>query len=557
VRGVNTLVDRRAVLLGATALSLALSARGNPLHRGGGGGGGPISRIIGALTPDGMGDIPITGSSIVSGNGAGHFKVAGGAIVANSTGTTAGFNAGPYTLTTNDGQVFAITMVANAYSIGKQDDFFTGSPYLGVGQLQYHSVALNGKRVIGRPGLACLSGIDGGFASPLRNTNFGDVGTGWIGVSLESEDYSNPWTWTDTIVDITARYVQFKGIQFTVPPTGDNGANAVVLDGSAPFPVSDIVFDSCTWLGATKDPNSSVYAAGGSAAYGNGRGISDNGDVWTSNIRIIGSRFMYCYRGAVLSARLAVDGTAGNLVSQPLHIAGNYFEYPYECSFQISKVFNQNAVPTVEDNVCSGIVGVSTDLGNPHPDAFYFVAPTATNSTDWDINCWRNWILPNGRGAAAFSFRDMNSGFYFRVSLIGNVDLRGSSEGLFIIDAKDCRALYNISISQETNDSSTTGFLSIGTSTTSGTHVVTGNVCEVLNVGGSPTLSGNVQLGVDEVPLSFATVFVGPKPTTRAAALTALVTKGIYAAAGPLGTANPVNYPAANPSNVLGSNNVS
>jgi hypothetical protein len=47
------------------------------------------------------------------------------------------------------------------------------------------------------------------------------------------------------------------------------------------------------------------------------------------------------------------------------------------------------------------------------------------------------------------------------------------------------------------------------------------------------------------------------KPQTRADALTALVTKGIYAAAGPLGTAAPVNYPAANPSNILGANNVS
>jgi hypothetical protein len=213
-----------------------------------------VARIIGALTPDGMGDIPITGSSIISGNSSGHFKVVGGAIVANSTGTSAGFNAGPYTLTTDNGQVFNITMVPNAYSIGKQDDFFTGSPFLGVGQLQYYSVSLNGKRVIGRPGLSCLSGIDNGFGSPLRNTSFGDVGTGWVGVSLESEDYTNPWVFTDTLVDITARYLQFKGIQFTVPPTGDNSANTIVLDGSATFPVSDIVFDSCVWLARPRTP---------------------------------------------------------------------------------------------------------------------------------------------------------------------------------------------------------------------------------------------------------------------------------------------------------------
>jgi hypothetical protein len=517
-----------------------------------------ITRIIGQLTRDGEGDVPVAGAtSIVSGNGAGHFRFASGAIVANSTGTTAGFNAGPYSLVTDNGVTVQFVRVADAYSIGKQADFVQGSPFLGVGQLQYYSVSLNGKRVIWRPGLSCASGIDNGFGSPLRNTSFGDSGTGWVGVSLESEDYSNPWVLTDTQVDITARYVQFKGLTFPVPPTGDNSANAIVLDGSSGAPVSDIVFDSCTWLGATKDVNSNVYAAGGSAAYGNGRGISDNGDVWTSNIRIIGCSFMYCYRGAVLSARLAIDASAGNLVSQPLHIAGNYFKAPYECAFQISKVANQNATPTVEDNVADGIVGVSTDLGNPHPDIYYFVAPTATNSTDWNINFHRNWAFKNGRGTAAFSFRDMNAGFYFIWNAIGNVDMMGSSEGFFAIDAKNCIALYNISLSHENTDGALIGYLNVGTNTTSGTHRLTGNISEVQNVGGSPTLSGNIQLGTNEGTIPFTDVFVGSKPTDRASALTALVTKGIYAAAGPLGTANPVNYPAANPSNILGSNNVS
>jgi hypothetical protein len=409
-----------------------------------------VARIIGALTPDGMGDIPITGSSIVSGNGAGHFRVAGGAIVANTTGTSAGFNAGPYTLTTNDGQVFNITMVPNAYSIGKQSDFGTsGGAGTGVGKLG--TPTLNGKRIIGRPGLSMVSGIDGGFNSPLRNTNFGDVGTSWAGVTVESEDYANPWTFTDQ-PDITSRYLSFKGISVTIPSTSTNAAG-FTLDGTVSFPVTDIVFDSCQVIGATKDVNSNAFAAGGDALWANGRGFTDNGDVYVSNIRVIGCTIKYAYRAIVIPCRAAIDASAGNLVSHPLHIAGNYIYGFYEHGCNVSFTAS-NSTLTVEDNVFDTIVGLSTDLNNPHPDIFFSQATTAT--ADITINYHRNFHFVNGRASGGVNARNMAAGEAYIFKAIGNVFVAGSSEGAMqVVDARDNVFLYNACLAYDITDSNT------------------------------------------------------------------------------------------------------
>jgi hypothetical protein len=505
-------------------------------------GGAPAStaRIMGALTPAGMGDIPITGASISSGNGSGHFQVTGGAIVGSAAGVAAGYNAGPYTLTTNNGQVFVITTVANAYSIGKQDDFFTGPPYSGVGQLIYHSVSLNGKRIIGRPSLTCASGIDGGFASPLRNTNFGDSGTGWAGVTLESEDYANPWTWTDTQITFTSRYMQLKGIKGTVP--AGTASAFFLLAGSPSLPVTDIIFDSCQVIGPTKDVNSNVWANDDGTLWSNGRAFSDDGSGGTSNIRIIGCDIRYTERAIVIPARLAVDADAGHLVPQPLHIAGNYIYGFYEHGINISKIPGDNAPVTVEDNVFDTLVGIASDNNGPpntgspgsgpHPDAIFSSAAGSTTDWTWTIN--RNFFFKNGRGSGPIALRNMPVGFYHIVTAIGNICTQGSSEGFFIASAKSNVILYNAILSHEASDTLFKGLITIGSEQTSGTHRLTKNITEAYDLGGSPTLSGNVTMGDNEGTIAFSSVFVGSRPQTRADALTAM-----------------------NPSNVLGSNNVS
>lgn len=523
-------------------------------------GAAPNSYIIGALTPAGMGDVVVPGATaIASGNSAGHFQFTGGAIVGSAAGVAAGYNAGPYAIVTDNGVTVNFTRVANAYSIGKASDFNNSSGNAGVGQLMYTTPGvLNGKRIIGRPGLTCAAGIDGGFASPLRNQNFGDAGTSWAGVTVESEDYSNPWTFTDT-VNVTSRYISFKGLKVPLPQNSIANA-AFVMDGTQFFPVTDVVIDSCQIFGAFRDVTANTWASD-STTWLNGKVLADNGDVHVSNIRIIGCDIRYPYRAVVIPSRNALDGVAGHLVPQPLHIAGNRFLGWYEQCLNISYT-GADAPVTIEDNVFDSVVGLPSDDGGPpdgpHPDIAFSNATGAT--TDWTWYYYRNFHFHgNGRGLASTSLRDMPAGHYYTVISIGNVWVFGSGEGcLNIVDAKNCVALYNAFLSHETAGTGIFADVTFGNSTTSGTHRLTGNISEKYDgVRGTPTMSGNITLGQDEGTIPFSDVFVGARPTNRAAAIAALVTKGSYAAAGPFGTANPCNYPASNPSNILGSNNVS
>lgn len=528
-----------------------------------------IPRIMGALTPAGMGDIPITGSSIVSGNGSGHFQVTGGAIVGSAAGVAAGYNAGPYTLTTNDGQVFTITRVANAYSIGKQADFWDAGNN-GVGQLMYFtSGILNGKRIIGRPGLTITARFDDSLGSPLRRTHFGDAGTGWAGVTVESEDLSDPWTFNDTsYIDITSRYMTFLGITFPPIPGPVNNA-AVVLDGGATHPVTDIIFDRCKVIGPTRDVNSNAYAADATAnsTWINGLGITTNGDVYTSNIRVIGCDIRFAMKGIVIPASAPIDADAGHLVPQQVHIAGNYGYACFE-TFCVTPPYDTAGLSAgtivIEDNWWDTLVGLASDASAPHPD-YYMARVSNTRTTDCFITYNRNLHTRNGRGAGSVSFRNMGTGGgvnYWIATCIGNMFAVGSSEGsLNIVDAKNSVALYNICLSHETNDIAQHGGITLGVGGTNGSgggNRATGNVGDNLNFASGTTLSGNVEMGENEATIAFTSVFVGSsRPQTRAAMLSSLVTKGSYAAAGALGTAIPVNFPSANPSNILGSNNVS
>lgn len=516
-----------------------------------------FSFIMGALTPAGMGDMATTGSSFTSGNASGHFQISGGAITGSAAGVAAGYNAGPYVLKTNAGETFNITRVANAYSVGKASDFNGGS---GVGKLG--TPTLNGKRIIGRPSLSMAFGINGGFGTPLRNTNFGDVGTAWAGVVIESEDLTRPWTCTDTI-DITGRYITFRGIAGTLTALGTvpgTQSGFFTIDGNSIAQyVTDIVIDRCVVNGAFKDVNSNVWASDDGSLWSNGRFLTANGSPFYSNIRVIGCTCMYAYRGVVLAAYSNRDAGSGNLVSQSVHFAGNYFYGYYEHGLNVS--IGDTGVGqtlTVEDNVFDTVVGKATDLSGPHPDHMVVLA-NASMSANWPVTWNRNFVFHNGRGNASVSYRNAANGFKYVVTAIGNIHVDGSAEGFESVDADSCVLLYNAILSNEVGDSALRGMMTFGAGggASSGTHRLTGNIAEIYQIGGSPTLSGNITLGVDEGTIPFANVFVGPRPQSRALALTALVTRGIYTAAGPLGTAVPVNYPAANPSNILGSNNVS
>jgi hypothetical protein len=91
--------------------------------RGLGGGAGAVSdgsvvsTSFGALTIAGAGGIPVTGTSISSGDASGHWQISGGRISPSPAGDTANLNLGPYSLVLNDDQEVNITIAPDVYSV--------------------------------------------------------------------------------------------------------------------------------------------------------------------------------------------------------------------------------------------------------------------------------------------------------------------------------------------------------------------------------------------------------------------------------------------------------
>ncbi len=66
--------------------------------------GSNLSVVFDPLTAAGTGGVPVTGSSITSGDALGHWQVSGGMLSPTPAGDAADLNAGPYALTLDDGQ---------------------------------------------------------------------------------------------------------------------------------------------------------------------------------------------------------------------------------------------------------------------------------------------------------------------------------------------------------------------------------------------------------------------------------------------------------------------
>lgn len=521
-----------------------------------------FSFTMGANTLTGMGDYPVDGTFVseVDKNGNARTDIvccSGGVATAASTWAANSTARAPYTLVTTTG-TYTITAPASTYSVGKQADWGAASGGTGVGALPQATLA--GKTISMRSGLSIASWVTGNTGTPLRRSNYG---TGSTGLTITSDDITNPATFTDNL-NITSRYLVFRGIAFTIAPN-DPLRGAFIIASTASVPVSDIWIDQCTFIGPYKDPNGNY--SGGQAAFGNGDAIKSNGVNNFSNLRITGSTFLYTRRAVQIRSLPALAG-AGNMIPESLTMSGNRVDVFYMLGLQ-GLGGDGGGVITIADNVISRPAGKVSDTGAPHTDALS-VFGQGSAVADQEVAIYRNFVFQgSARGqSASVALRDfvqagVDSGHFFTGSIIGNVVSMTSSEGMAVQNAKNLTVLNNTVLARVGDTGTSQINIATGAdSTTSGTHTIQKNITETLAYGGLGTnVADNVLTTTGGY--TYAQVLVGPTfaPNTRAEMLTLLIPNpagpailpGIDAGAVGSGAAN---FPAANPSDTAGTNNV-
>lgn len=360
----------------------------------------PISIRFGALTPAGFGGYPVSGTAVSSGDSSGHFQVVAGKLTPSSAGAVAAMSGGPYSLIMDDGQAISVNIVPGAYHVfavtGAQDEWDGAS-----GIAKKTQAVLAGKTIFLRAGSQFASNITGATGTPFRRMSFGTSGTGWTGLTIESDDFANPAIFTDTWSNVTFQYVTLRGVKFP-----QVAAAKIILQGSATYPVSDIWVDNNVLNGVTRGWTAADYPTVATFAthFGNATAINGNGTAFNSNIRITGNEIRFTSGvnlGAVSPVAAGVNGTpGGNMIAEPICISGNLVDVYWALGIVVS-YGGADSLAVVEDNVVSRCVSISDDAGNPHQDAIYFKGNSVA-TTPWHVRSNRNQVLKaDGRGSPA------------------------------------------------------------------------------------------------------------------------------------------------------------
>lgn len=503
----------------------------------------PTSTTFGALTIAGHGGVPVTGTSISSGDPSGHWAITSGYIAPSSAGDTANLSGGPYSLVFNDGSTLAITVAANEWDVRQTSEWAT--------VIVQATATLSGKKIAIRPGSTIVTGVDGAVGR-LRRADYGGLEIYCREVGLYAD--------VDKFYLRGTRNVTFRRLRTT--PVAETKFQ---LTGETANHLFGIVIDSCLVSGAVGNPNGD-YAI--SSNYPNNlidlittMGAANNsvGSITVTNSIIE-------WGGTCVGLRVDRDATAESIVS------GNIIRYFYDDAIGIAKGTPStttwyNCKSTVEDNLIYGNVGRSTDSTNPHTDAIRFIAQSIAGA-DWQIQVNRNIIFVGDcrgnlhmQGILASDFKTVagDSGFFFTGTVIGNLIVSDNAVAFNIENAKGMSVKNNTVVSSAISGGTYTPALRVGSgstySTTSGTHIVERNLADMVDVGGAPTLVDNITLGKGGATISYASVFDGPSwyPNTRAEALAWFSRKTGGAAdlagtydAGAVGS-GAVTFPAASP----------
>lgn len=509
----------------------------------------PTEVTFGALTFAAAGGVPVTGTSISSGDPNGHFTVSGGLLTVSAAGDAANLSGGPYSLVFNDGSMRTVNIAPNEWDVRTTAEWDT--------VIAQSAATLSGKKIAIRPGQTITTGVNG-TAARLRRNDYG-------GLEIYCRDTASMADFAGEFYLRGCRNVTFRRLRSQAV-----AGRKFYLLGEAANHLENITIDQCHIRGATADPNGDYSTSTNYPNFGidliTTQG-SANGSV--GNVTITNNTVEW---GATLVGIVVSKAGASVVVS------GNLLRFFYDDAVGFGRFSAQsvNCPAVCNDNVIYGAVGKSTDSANPHTDGIRFIA-SSNQLSDWTISVNRNIVfVGDARGdghlqgmlASDFKQSGVDSGYFFTGEAIGNLIVTDMSNAFSVENAKNFVMVNNTVVGNKTSGGAFTAGLRVGSgstdSTTSGIHRIQRNLAETYTIGGTPTLTDNLTLGKGGATIPFADVFVGPSwyPTTRAEALAWFSRKaggpadlgGTYDA-GAVGS-GAVVFPSASPGSG-GANNVS
>lgn len=449
---------------------------------------------FGALTQVGAGGVPVTGTTILSGDPLGHWAITSGYIAPSSLGDTANLNAGPYSLTFNDGSTMLITIDANAYDVRTQAEWDA--------TLSLSVATISGKTVYLRPdsyrgGGSIVTGVTGA-TTRLRRADYG-------GLVIRSRDPADPAT-VDKFIMRGVRNAAFRYLKTTRV-----AEVKFSLIGEASNVTDNIVIEWCDVSGAVADPNGD-YAISTNYPNRNIDLISTQGSAANSVGNLTIRNNLVQWAGTGISLRVNITGST-------CAVTGNRVRFFYDDGIGITHALDKDCPVVMEDNVVSEAIGISTDSDAPHVDALRLISSN-TATANWTAKVNRNRTFPgNSRAkehmqgflASDFKKTGSDSGYFYVMEAIGNVIISGAPQCFSVENAKDGVFLNNTAVSYETTPGSSGIRIGFGStdSTSSGTHRIERNIAESYNIGGTPAVQDNITLGNAGAIIPYGSAFDG------------------------------------------------
>lgn len=388
----------------------------------------PVYVPFGNLTTAGTGGFAVAGTAIISGNASGHWPISGGLLTPSVAGDTANLNAGPYTLTLNNGDVLNVDIIANRWSVRTSAEWTTIATQAAANLL--------GRGVQLRAGEYALGINPDTTGTPLRRMNL--IAGRFV---IEAADPLNFPVLTDR-VRLSARGVTFKELDMRGAPAANAPASTTVFSalGTVTFPTSHTKLLYCVLRNPDRPfedtpANTTIYQVNGPNSIGwttACTSIATNGSGYDEFEEIIGC--------SVYGARRGIQVPVGT--SHTCRIENNYVSGCYDIGI---KPFYQNGALkcTVNFNTVEKLIAKNTDVGNPHPDYILFTG-SAFAISDWEVECCGNRMVSNGRSnGAGIAFRDFwtptdgDSTRSFIATVVGNAFDGTTPEGLIIEQGKN------------------------------------------------------------------------------------------------------------------------
>lgn len=411
--------------------------------------------------------------------GSDHFTTSGATLVPTSvpsdvqyvwTGCTAsgpGGTSGTFTLTINT--------LANTYSYATDSDV--------AAILAIATATTAGKTFLGRAGSYVLTQFNSkAWASET---------------TLGAHDPANKPVFYTIWMQGTTSNLTLDGIE--VYNTDNAGPNVYLIDLSGT--VNNIKIKNCVIHGLYFDPTI-LYEA--TTALTLGIGVS----AGVSTITIEDNEIYQLYGGGNL--RSAAGGTIN-------FNRNTVYEMSSDCIKFVGNSTGAYPVTTCNDNLCYDVYGSGPD---DHLDFIQFVGGISGGTGDWTIECKRNRCIqtsrvqsqlpaPAGATSQGIFGDNLEVGSFVTGVFEGNFCCTSAIQGITFTRAKAVTLTNNTVTRCSLGVEQGSRFTSLGEVASSGTHVVTNCVSDSYSIGGSPTLTNNIELGEEGVTIPYSSAYLG------------------------------------------------